>query len=65
MNHFALTCPQGENMKLFSLINYSKWYNNTYMLAAVQGAGLDVFFTSGDMMLSEAETADDSLVLNL
>lgn len=51
MSHFALTCPRDEGMKLCSSINYPKWYHHTVMLIAAQGAGLDAFFTSGDVLL--------------
>ncbi|ODQ44277.1 hypothetical protein PICMEDRAFT_18521, partial [Pichia membranifaciens NRRL Y-2026] len=65
MSQFALTCPRDESLKLSSSMNYPKWNSYTGMLVATQGAGLDVYFTTGDMMLPPAEPIDDTLVMQL
>ena len=65
MSQFALTCPRDESLKLSSSMNYPKWNSYTGMLVATQGAGLDIYFTTGDMMLPPAEPIDDTLVMQL
>ena len=65
ISQFAFICPRDENMKLQLSINYPKWHLHTSMLVASQGAGLDIFFATGDMMLSETEPQDKALVMQL
>lgn len=65
MSQFALTCPRDESLKLSSSMNYPKWNSYTAMLVATQGAGLDIYFATGDLMLSPTEPIDENLMVQL
>lgn len=65
MSHFALTCPKDETLKLSSSLNYPKWNGYVGMMLSSQGAGLDVYFDSGNTLIAADVPADDPHVIQL
>lgn len=65
MSHFALTCPKDESLKLSSSLNYPKWNGYVGMMLSSQGAGLDVYFASGNTLLAADVPIDDPHVIQL
>lgn len=65
MSHFALTCPKDESLKLSSSLNYPKWNGYVGMMLSSQGAGLDVYFDSGNTLIAADVPADDPHVIQL
>ncbi|KAG0668296.1 hypothetical protein C6P42_004990, partial [Pichia californica] len=54
-----------ESLKLSSSLNYPKWNGYVGMMLSSQGAGLDVYFDSGNTLIAADVPADDPHVIQL
>ena len=52
MSQISTLFPRDSTVKLSSAVNYPKWENYVGRMLATVGAGVDVYFTTGDLMLT-------------
>ena len=56
MSQISTLFPKDSSAKLTAAVNYPKWENYVGKMLATVGAGVDVYFASGDLMLTPDTT---------